>query len=208
MAARLRQLEGEVAHLRSRLESKTELHSRTNIHETYKVKTFEMAAKLAVMDGTDDGMYNGLPIEVEGEGLYRDLVAKGRRPRENVSLTGRPSSQTTTSETYKVQTFEMAEKLSKMDGTDDGKYNGLPIEVAGEGLYTDLVRRGRRSSGGVTSIGGGQVSSVAGGQTYKVSNLEMAAKISKMGGADDGTYKGLPIEVQGLGLYRDIRGRL
>lgn len=36
---------------------------------------------------------------------------------------------TTTSETYKVSSFEMAEKLSKMDGTDDGKYNGLPIEV-------------------------------------------------------------------------------
>lgn len=31
---------------------------------TYKVKTFEIAAKLATMDGTDDGMYNGLPIEV------------------------------------------------------------------------------------------------------------------------------------------------
>eukprot|EP00668_Euglena_longa_P046220 GGOE01061904.1.p1 GENE.GGOE01061904.1~~GGOE01061904.1.p1 ORF type:complete len:462 (-),score=44.93 GGOE01061904.1:179-1564(-) len=207
MAARIRQLEGEVANLRARLESKTELHSRTNIHETYKVKTFEMAAKLAVMDGTDDGMYNGLPIEVEGEGLYKDLVAKGRRPRENVSLTGRPSSQTTMTETYKVQSFEMAEKLSKMDGTDDGKYNGLPIEVAGEGLYTDLVRRGRRSSGGVTSFGA-VTGSLTGGQTYKVSNLEMAAKISKMGGADDGTYKGLPIEVQGLGLYRDIRGRL
>lgn len=26
--------------------------------------SFEIAAKLAVMDGTDDGMYNGLPIEV------------------------------------------------------------------------------------------------------------------------------------------------
>lgn len=211
MAARIRQLEGEIANLRARLEAKQEVHSRTNIHETYKVKTFEMAAKLAVMDGTDDGMYNGLPIEVEGEGLYRDLVARGRRPRENVSLTGRPASQTTTSETYKVQTFEMAEKLSKADGTDDGKYNGLPIEVAGEGLYTDLVRKGRRSNqlsiggqlGGAVGIG-----STTGAQTYKVSNMEMAAKISKMGGADDGTYKGLPIEVQGMGLYRDLRGRM
>jgi len=84
------------------------------------------------MDGTDDGMYNGLPIEVEGEGLYRDMVARGRRPRDNVSLTGRPASVTTTSETYKVTSFEMAEKMSKMDGTDDGKYNGLPIEIAGQ----------------------------------------------------------------------------
>jgi hypothetical protein len=207
MAARIRQLEAEVANLRSRLEVKSELHSRTNVTETYKVKTFEMAAKLAVLDGTDDGLYNGLPIEVEGEGLYRDLVAKGRRPRENVSLTGRPASQTTTSETYKVQSFEMAEKLSKMDGTDDGKYNGLPIEVAGEGLYTDLVRRGRRSQQQSLTGGTAGISSVTGSQTYKVSNIEMAAKISKMGGADDGTYKGLPIEVQGLGLYRDIRGR-
>jgi hypothetical protein len=213
MGALIRQLEGEIANLRSRLEAKAELHSRTNVHETYKVKTFEMAAKLATMDGTDDGMYNGLPIEVEGEGLYRDLVARGRRPRDNVSLTGRPASVTTTSETYKVSSFEMAEKLSKMDGTDDGKYNGLPIEIAGQGLYLDLVRQGRRSSAGasagsrVVSVGGGVVTASSGQQTYKVSNLEMAAKISKMGGADDGTYKGLPIEVQGMGLYRDLRGK-
>lgn len=74
---------------------------------------------------------------------------------------------TTTSETYKVSSFEMAEKLSKMDGTDDGKYNGLPIEVffsiglkfekslclqiAGQGLYLDLVRQGRRSSAGASA---------------------------------------------------------
>jgi len=64
MGALIRQLEGEIANLRSRLEAKAELHSRTNVHETYKVKTFEMAAKLGTMDGTDDGMYNGLPIEV------------------------------------------------------------------------------------------------------------------------------------------------
>jgi hypothetical protein len=53
---------------------------------------------------------------------------------------------------YKVQTFEMAEKLSKMDGNDDGKYNGMPIEVAGEGFYSDLVRSGRRSTGGRATV--------------------------------------------------------
>ncbi len=86
--------------------------------------------------------------------------------------------------------------------------------MAGEGLYTDLVRKGRRSTNSasqstsrVISQGASNTtSSVTGGQTYKVSNMEMAAKISKMGGADDGTYKGLPIEVQGMGLYRELRG--
>ncbi len=31
--------------------------------------------------------------------------------------------------TYAVQTMEMAAKLAKMSGTNDGRYNGLPIEV-------------------------------------------------------------------------------
>lgn len=74
MGALIRQLEGEIANLRSRLEAKAELHSRTNVHETYKVKTFEMAAKLATMDGTDDGMYNGLPIEVFSEVEVHNVV--------------------------------------------------------------------------------------------------------------------------------------
>ena len=64
MGALIRNLEGEIGDLRARLEAKADMHSRTNVHETYKVKAFEMAAKLATMDGTDDGMYNGLPIEV------------------------------------------------------------------------------------------------------------------------------------------------
>lgn len=50
--------------MRTKLSAKVEQRSTTNVHETYKVKTFELAAKLAVMDGTDDGLYNGLPIEV------------------------------------------------------------------------------------------------------------------------------------------------
>ena len=41
-----------------------------------------------------------------------------------------------------------------------------------------------------------------------MANMSIAASISKMGGADDGTYKGLPIEVQGIGLYSDLRGVL
>jgi len=220
MAGHIRALEQEIANLRMRLEVKQEVHSHTNITETYKVKTFEMAAKLAGMDGSDDGLYNGLPIEIEGEGLYRDLVKAGRRVKENISLTGRPTgSMTTMTETYKVQNWEMAEKLSKMGGTDDGKYNGLPIEIVGQGLYTEVRARGggvRTSSpprvvstgaAGAASATVKTTGSVTGGQTYKVSNMEMAAKISRMGGADDGTYKGLPIEVQGMGLYRDLRGR-
>lgn len=59
-------------------------------------------------------------------GLYRDLVAKGYKVQNQ---SGQVTSLTTSKETYKVKTFEMAEKLSKMDGTDDGLYNGLPIEV-------------------------------------------------------------------------------
>eukprot|EP00668_Euglena_longa_P041458 GGOE01054585.1.p1 GENE.GGOE01054585.1~~GGOE01054585.1.p1 ORF type:complete len:689 (-),score=187.48 GGOE01054585.1:368-2434(-) len=190
-------LELEIRNLRAQLQPKVELHSQTSIRETYKVKTFEMAAKLAVMDGTDDGMYNGLPIEVEGEGLYRDLVAKGRRPSSDPrELRGSISKK----ETYQVQTFEMAERLSKMDGKDIGVYQGQPIEVIGEGVYNDLVRAGRRSSPASSP-------SASVGQTYVVPSMEMAATLSRMNAADDGTYKGMPIEVKGQGLFRELRGR-
>eukprot|EP00667_Euglena_gracilis_P015859 EG_transcript_16537 len=128
-----------------RIAPKQQMRSKTNVSETYKVKTLEMAAKLAVMDGTDDGMYNGLPIEVEGMGLYRDLRARGIRPRDNVSLSGRPLSQASAVETYKVQTLEMAQKLAKISGSTDGTYNGLPIEIVGVGLYSDHLRYGPAS---------------------------------------------------------------
>eukprot|EP00667_Euglena_gracilis_P005462 EG_transcript_5502 len=214
LQARIAALEAEIANLRARLTAKPELHSTTNVKETYKVKSFEIAAKLAVMDGTDDGMYNGLPIEVEGEGLYRELVAKGRRPKGDVTAFRSLTSSST--ETYKVNSYEMADRLSKMDGTDDGKYNGLPIEVVGQGLFTDLRRGGGFStatissvgsgSGISTSAGGGSVG-VKGGETYIVTSVDIAATLSKMSGKDDGTYKGLPIEVKGMGLYRDLRAR-
>ena len=38
-----------------------------------------------------------------------------------------------------VDTFEMAEKLAKMDGTDDGMYNDLPIEVCPAGVNLNLL---------------------------------------------------------------------
>lgn len=145
LAARMHALEQELMTLRTQFQAKQEVKTSTKMTETYKVKTFEQAAKLAAMDGTDDGLYNGIPIEIEGEGLYRDLVRMGRRPKLDTSLTGRQSSVSRTSETYKVATFELAEKLAKSDGRNDGKYNGLPIEVVGEGLYSDLLRAGRRS---------------------------------------------------------------
>eukprot|EP00667_Euglena_gracilis_P010263 EG_transcript_10435 len=209
--ARIAALEAEIANLRARLMAKPELHSSTSVKETYKVKSFEIAAKLAVMDGTDDGMYNGLPIEVEGEGLYKELVARGRRPNFGSGGGGGSfgSRQGSGPETYKVNSYEMAERLSKMDGTDDGKYNGLPIEVVGQGLFTDL----RRAAGGFSTAtvvsGGGATGSVgvSGGETYIVTSIDIAATLSKMSGKDDATYKGLPIEVKGLGLYRDLRAR-
>lgn len=237
LEAHVARLELEIRNVRNRLETKVDVSSTTNVKETYKVKTFEMAAKLAKMDGTDDGLFNGLPIEVEGEGLYKELVAAGRQAKPQSQ--GQASSMTTTSQTYKVQSFDVAERLAKMSGSNDGKYNGLPIEVTGQGLYTDLLRSGVRSSaaaaggaggsgagaggnsykvsGGAaaggssyaTTSGAGAVTggATSGGQTYIVTSMEMAATISRMGGSDDGTYKGLPIEVKGMGLYRDLRGK-
>jgi hypothetical protein len=212
LAARLQQMESEMALMRSSINERKEVHSRTDVRETYKVKTFEMAAKLAEMDGTDDGLYNGLPIEVDGQGLYRDLVASGRRPRQNVSLSGRPLSIPTVTQTYKVHTMEMADRMARADGTHSGTYNGIPIEVVGEGLYQDLTTRGRRytpgSASGHAAAPRSTTPSITASrsalQTYKVPTLEMAARVSRMG-TDDGTYKGLPIEVEGVGLYRDIR---
>lgn len=212
---RARGMEEEIAHLRQQLAVKSETHSRTSKTETYKVKTFEMAVKLAVMDGTDDGLYNGLPIEVEGEGLYRDLVAQGRKAKAEVSLSGHTGSMTTSKETYKVKSFEMAEKLSRMDGTDDGLYNGLPIEIVGEGLYKELVAAGRKSTvtstttttGHASTSGAVTTSSTTSQGTYKVSSYEMAEKLSKMDGTDDGLYNGLPIEVAGQGLFREARAK-
>eukprot|EP00667_Euglena_gracilis_P005460 EG_transcript_5503 len=194
LEARIAAMDLEIRNLRAQLSPKVELHSQTSIRETYKVKTFEMAAKLAVMDGTDDGMYNGLPIEVEGEGLYRELVAKGRRPTSDPRERRGSISK---KETYKVQSFEMAERLSKMDGKDIGVYQGLPIEVVGEGLYTDLIQSGRRQASTTFTSSG-----AFGSQTYVVNSLDMAATLSRMNPADDGTYKGMPIEVKGQGLYR------
>eukprot|EP00669_Euglena_mutabilis_P011643 TRINITY_DN6259_c0_g1_i1.p1 TRINITY_DN6259_c0_g1~~TRINITY_DN6259_c0_g1_i1.p1 ORF type:complete len:243 (-),score=61.35 TRINITY_DN6259_c0_g1_i1:19-747(-) len=86
LQSRIQALEVELANLQARLNTKPELHSSSRTTETYKVKSFELAAKLAKMDGTDDGLYNGLPIEVEGEGLYRDLVARGRTPKSDPNL--------------------------------------------------------------------------------------------------------------------------
>jgi hypothetical protein len=213
---RVRFLEAELAALRLRFEARAETHSRTSVHETYKVKTFEMAAKLALMDGTDDGMYNGLPIEIEGMGLYKELKAAGHVSKTTES-SGKVTSSTTSTGTYKVQNFELAEKLSKMDGTDDGKYNGLPIEVVGLGLYSDLVASGYRGSSsasktttttsGYSSPGASLGGSTTTSQTYKVANMDIAARLSKMNSSDDGTYKGLPIEVQGMGLYSELRAK-
>lgn len=52
MEARIASLELEIRNLRAQLSAKVELRSQTNVKETYKVSTFEMAAKLAKMDGT------------------------------------------------------------------------------------------------------------------------------------------------------------
>lgn len=212
LEAYIASLEFEINNLRTRLQTKTELHSQTNVKETYKVKTFEMAAKLAIMDGTDDGMFNGLPIEIEGEGLYKELVAAGRRPKTTATNN---SSVTTTSQTYKVQSFEVAERLAKMGGSNDGMYNGLPIEVVGEGLYSDLIKSGRfassasvtasRVTSGATGAAGGTTTTTT-GETYLVETVEIAESLCKMGGGSDCTYKGLAIEVKGKGLYRNIRG--
>jgi len=210
MAIHIKQLEAEIHELRMKLTTTVTSSGGgggSKVTETYKVKSFEIAAKLALSDGDDDGLYKGLPIEIEGEGLYRDLVASGRKSLGATAFatagSGHKSgSLTSTHETYKVETFEMAEKLAKMDGTDDGLYRGIPIEVTGQGLYRDLVRQGVKSQATVSSKTVSSSSSSSG--TYKVSSMEMAAKISKMGGADDGTYKGLPIEVQGMGLYSDL----
>jgi hypothetical protein len=205
MSAYIQQLEGQIGALQAQSQTRrSSMTSSRAVSSTYKVKNFEMAAKLAASDGTDDGLYNGLPIEVEGEGLYRDLVKAGRRPHSQAppSMQTRPTSSIATSETYKVNTIETAQKLALMDGTDDGMYNGLPIEVAGQGLYRDLVRAGHTSHASVPTISVGSVSSQT---TYKVSSMKQAAKVSKLGPADDGTYKGIPIEVIGLGLYSQLR---
>jgi TolA-binding protein len=208
MAGHIKQLEAEIAELKMRLTKaeatatrRASLTQSQRVTETYKVKTFDLAAKLAKADGSDDGLYNGLPIEVDGKGLYRDLVKAGWTVSTHGAAAASGGSHTTKQETYMVDTFEMAEKLAKMDGTDDGMYNDLPIEVKGEGLYRDLVRAGRKSSVKPASV----TSTSSSSGTYKVSSMEMAAKISAMGGADDGTYKGLPIEVTGMGLYNDLR---
>eukprot|EP00667_Euglena_gracilis_P003135 EG_transcript_3145 len=203
LEGRLRDLEQEVRTLRTQLKATVQVHSQTSVKETYKVKTFEMAAKLAVMDGTDDGMYNGLPIEVEGEGLYRDLVAQGRRPQADRER--RPSI--SKRETYKVTSFEMADRLAKSDGSGLGIYQGLPIEVTGEGLYLDLVRAGRRSAEPSSPTIVSTTSAAAAGQTYVVNSVDAAATLSRMGPNDDGTYKGMLIEVKGQGLYRNLRAR-
>jgi len=195
-------LEEELAMLRSKLQAQAQQRSTTNVTQTYKVKTFEMAAKLAKMDGTDDGLYNELPIEVEGEGLYIELVRAGRRVAETASAS--TTSSVTTSQTYKVKTFEMAAKLSKMDGTDDGLYHGRPIEVEGEGLYIELVRAGRRPVESTSSAGSQRVGSTTRHETYKVKTFDMAGRLAKLDGSDDGLYNGIPIEVEGLGLYRDL----
>eukprot|EP00668_Euglena_longa_P046268 GGOE01061952.1.p1 GENE.GGOE01061952.1~~GGOE01061952.1.p1 ORF type:complete len:482 (+),score=67.67 GGOE01061952.1:78-1448(+) len=203
--AKISAFEEEISILRAKLSAKAEQRSRTSVHETYKVKSFELASKLAVMDGTDDGLYNGLPIEVEGLGLYRDLVAKGYKAHitENSSIGGgQITSLTTSKETYKVKSFEMAEKLSKMDGTDDGLYNGLPIEVVGEGIYLDLKRAGRVAK--PEEVSAARVSSTSSKETYKVSSFELAEKLSRMDGKDDGLYNGVPIEVTGQGLYIEL----
>lgn len=73
MTANITTLEVEIKRLTTLTQRRTSITERTvvsgggsrsNTHSTYKVKTFELAQKLAVMDGTDDGMYQGLPIEV------------------------------------------------------------------------------------------------------------------------------------------------
>eukprot|EP00668_Euglena_longa_P016617 GGOE01020899.1.p1 GENE.GGOE01020899.1~~GGOE01020899.1.p1 ORF type:complete len:880 (-),score=315.27 GGOE01020899.1:165-2804(-) len=155
LEAQVRELELEIRNLRVQLQARVQVHSQTNVKETYKVKTFEMAAKLAVMDGTDDGMYNDLPIEVEGEGLYRDLVAKGRRPlsgsaapaatrspTSSMGLSSNTSLGSPTQGNYLVASMEVAATLSRMNPSDDGTYKGLPIEVKGRGLYRDLRLQG------------------------------------------------------------------
>lgn len=220
---KIAQLEAEITRLRNEL-NRRDLKSSTKTTETYKVATFEIAAKLAASDGTDDGLYNDLPIEVEGQGLYRDLLRQGRRPAGGTSATFSGSLTGHTGETYKVQSYEMAERLSRADGKDDGMYNGMPIEVTGQGLYTQLRMARGGSSTRVTSTGGsasqaagarvtsgsrisssgGTSGSVSGGETYIVNSMAIAQTLSKMGN-DDGTYKGLPIEIKGQGLYRDLR---
>ena len=71
MAGHIKQLEAEIAELKMRLTKaeatatrRASLTQSQRVTETYKVKTFDLAAKLAKADGSDDGLYNGLPIEV------------------------------------------------------------------------------------------------------------------------------------------------
>jgi hypothetical protein len=42
-------------------------------NDTFIVQTYEMAKKLAVMDGSNDGRYDGRLIEIAEQGLYRDI---------------------------------------------------------------------------------------------------------------------------------------
>ena len=65
MAAYIKSLEERLAEYeRVSMTTKTNVGSKSSSHTTYKVKSFELAAKLAASDGTDDGLYKGLPIEV------------------------------------------------------------------------------------------------------------------------------------------------
>ena len=87
---------------------------------------------MATIDGTDDGMYQGLPIEVEGEGLYADLKAAGRTVSSKESLvTGSASAPTPSQPTSK------ASKIPTTGLNGDGMYKGLPIEVTVKALYTN-----------------------------------------------------------------------
>ena len=65
MSAYIQQLEGQIGALQAQSQTRrSSMTSSRAVSSTYKVKNFEMAAKLAASDGTDDGLYNGLPIEV------------------------------------------------------------------------------------------------------------------------------------------------
>lgn len=303
LEALIQRLEIELRNLRSRLESKVDLKSSTHVKETYKVKTFELAAKLAIMDGTDDGMFNGLPIEVEGEGLYKELVAAGRRPNAQAMATkltsGITSSSATTSGARVISGNTSGSTIvsggsgyqtssTTTGGSTSGTVGGATT-TSGSGAYQTVGASGSgsvirpassggivsgsagayqtsggsgyqtvggatasnsgayRTIGGTTAVGSsasgasgassyvtpsggattagsasgaayrtvGGVSSASGagsvstskGETYIAETMDIAASLSQMGANDDGTYKGLPIEVKGRGLYRDLRSK-
>lgn len=185
------------SNLQSNFQSNVQAQAASKSNEYYRVDNEEMRRKIDLLDGVEDGKYNGAEIRVSGSGSQFGggfAAASGSQFGAGFAAT----SQTTTSrqqggqEYYRVSDEAMRRKLDLMDGVEDGKFNNAEIRVGG------VSQSGGFSQSATTTrvISGGSSSSRS-NEYYRVNDEAMKHKLDMMDGVQDGKLRGAEIRVSG-----------